>query len=67
MDINRDTAVVVTKPGYLLISCHMSSKEEVYLKQTEQLRDKLNSVLNGYPKGREPTLIIGIDANHQIL
>ena len=38
MDISEDTAMVMTTKAFLLVSSHLSSKEKIYTKETEELR-----------------------------
>ena len=66
LDINADTAIVITEQNYLLVSSHFKSSSPHFLEQEEELFKVLNYVLDYYKGIPDFRVIVGADANHFI-
>jgi UDP-N-acetylglucosamine 2-epimerase len=61
LDFNKDTAFLFTDKNYLLISAHLKSKKEIYLKQAKEMFDTLRQIRTDHPLLK---IVLGMDSNH---
>jgi len=63
LDFNNDTAFLFTDKNYLLISAHLKSKKEIYIRQAKEMFATLREIRTNHPLLK---IILGMDANHFI-
>ena len=66
LDVNKDTAIVITEDNYLLVSSHFSSKTTEYYQNEAILFKGIEEIMGFSEQNKKLKIIIGMDANHFI-